>query len=506
MKITAILAPAIGTVPLPHTTPVVAPPVPKELQRKAVRGIAWSGLQNMATSGVAFITYTVLARLLPPGDFGLLAFAAVFIVFLQMFVDQGIPDAIVQRSEVRPGHLNAAFWFNLLLSAGLAASLWFGAPAIAGLFHESRLASILRWLTPMLLFSAISAINQALMKRHLEYRRLALVNLVSALAAGAVAVVCACRHGGVWSLVAQQITASAFTAGLTMFYCQWWPGLAFHLRDLRELLHFSVHVTTSAILDFFNRRSDDFLIGYFLGPVVLGYYSLAYRVLMTFTRLITTPFNSVGFSAFSRLQHQPEERRQFFYRLTRTVALIGFPVFLGLAAVAPDVVDGFFGAKWRDSAPVLRILCFIGMLHSVAFLHGTLMRAAGRAKWQMWFTFAGALTNVAGFLYFARLGILYVAGWYVLSAYLWLGADLVLLQRILQHPTRTYLRGFLQPLLSALAVAGAAFLVLSACPREWPILVRMTLEGAAGTVALFATQPQLGRSLRGRLTPFFRQS
>ena len=455
-----------------------------DVRSRASRGIGWSSLQQIANNGMAFVTYGLLARLLPPRDFGLLAFATVFIAFFQLFVDQGIADAVVQRAETRPGHFSAAFWFNLAISTLLGAALCLGAGLISALVHEPGLVGILRGLAPLLVLSALGGIHASVLKRRLEFKLLAIQNLVCTMAGGVAAIICAFAGCGVWSLVIQQLTYSALAA--IMLWCSepWRPG-KFATADLKDLAPFAVHITSSAFLDFFNRRSDDFLIGCFLGPVVLGYYSLAYRLLLTFTRLINSPFNAVAFSAFSRLQGDEAQLRRFFGHLTRLTGAIAFPVFLGLAAIAPEFLSALFGPRWEIAAPVFRILCAVGVLHSIAFLHGALLRAAGRAGWQMWFTLAGALTNVIGFYFFVRLGVLYVAGWYVASAYLWLAVDLGMIRSVLGHSTLSYLARFSAPVFKGLAVAAAVVAVRAVIPGAAPVLWRFAAEALAG-IAVFA--------------------
>jgi len=457
------------------------------VRQKASRGIGWSSVQQIANNGMAFVTYGLLARLLPPRDFGLLAFASVFTAFLQLFVDQGIADAVVQRAETRPGHFNAAFWFNMGVSSVLGGCLWLGAGMISAAVHQPGLTSILRWLAPLLVLSALGGIHASILKRRLEFKLLAVQNLVCTMAGGMVAIICAFAGCGVWSLVIQQLTYAALAA--IMLWCSepWRPSFSFSTADFKDLAPFAVHITSSAFLDFFNRRSDDFLIGCFLGPVVLGYYSLAYRLLLTFTRLINSPFNNVAFSAFSRLQEDGAELRRFFDHLTRLTGTIAFPVFLGLAAIAPEFLTTLFGQRWLIAAPVLRVLCFVGILHCVAFVHGALLRAVGRANWQMWFTLGGALTNVIGFYCFVRLGVLYVAGWYVASAYLWLAIDLRMIRSVLGHSTLGYLGRFSAPVLKGVAVAAVVFAVRAAYPAGGPGPWRFAAEAVAGISVFAAT-------------------
>ncbi len=451
---------------------------------KTMRALWWSTGQQLATNVVSFAGYIVLARLLVPKEFGLFAFASVFTVLLQTFTDQGIPDAVVQRAKIEKAHLDTAFWFNLALSLALAGLLWLTAPVAARLVHEPGLSGILRFLVWLLPLSALGGIHQALLKRQLEYRILGIQNFVATTAGTATGVLLAWNGWGIWCLVGQQLANAGCLTLFAWWATRWVPGVEIRMNELRELGRFSVHITGGALLDFINRRADDFLIGVFLGTTALGYYSLAYRLLLTFTRLISSPFNSVAFSAFSRLQNEPEERYRMFCRLAQMVAALAFPAFLGLAAVSPDLIRVGFGAAWMPSVPVLQILCFIGVLHSIVFLHGTLIRAAGRPDWQMLFTLAGALTNLAGFWFVVKYGMIYVALWYVFSAYLWLGVDLILVKLILGHHTLRYLRTFLPAFKSGVIVSVFMLLVQELLPADFQPGARLALELAVGGFSL----------------------
>jgi PST family polysaccharide transporter len=471
-----------------------------EVALKTAQAIWWSTGQLLATNVVTFGGYIVLARLLPPKDFGLFAFASVFTILLQSFTDQGIPDAIVQRAKLEKAHLDTAFWFNLTVSLTLAGLLWLCAPFAASLLHEKGLAEILRYLVWMLPLSALGGIHQALLKRRLEYRTLGIQGFLATIVGTATGTIMALNGFGIWCLVGQQLASVSCQTIVSWSASHWIPGREVRVAELRELGSFSIHITGGALLDFINRRADDFLIGIFLGTTALGYYSLAYRLLLTFTKLVSSPFNSVAFSAFSRLQHEPKERSRMFDRLANLVAAMAFPAFLGLAAVAPDLIRVGFGAAWLPSVPVLRILCFIGVLHSVVFLHGTLIRAAGRPDWQMLFTLGGAVTNLIGFCFVVRYGVIYVALWYVVSAYLWLGVDLILVKRILGHSTINYLRSFIPALTTGLFVSIAMFVVQTFLPTELAPWLRFTLELAAGGMLLLLLHAKLilnpRRSLR----------
>jgi PST family polysaccharide transporter len=453
---------------------------------KMLHGIGWSTCQNLTSQAVSLVIFVVLTRLLAAGDFGLVAYASVFIAFVQMFVEQGIPDAVVQGKDLDEEDFDAAFWFNLGLSVVLAALVFFAAPLAAKYLHEPRLAVILPWLGLVLPLYGLVTIQQAILRRRMHYRPLAIRTILGTVGGGVAGIVMAFLHCGVWSLVGQ-VLANGFVGVVVLWsVAEWRPRWRLSWSRLRRMRGFATHVTISAFLDYFNRRGDDFLIGYCLGPVALGYYSVAYKILLTLTRLLTSPLNSVALPTFSQLQGDRDAFVETFFRFTRGAAFFSFSAFLGVAAVAPEFVSLCFGSQWGPSVPVLRILCLIGLLHSVALLHGTAIRALGKAHWQMWFTLGGAVTNVVGFLIAVRYGISAVAAAYVLSGYLWLAVDLLLLRKALGISVVAYFQRLSLPAGASVVMAAMVFLSRSIFVGQLPLLGSLVLSASIGVVVFAA--------------------
>lgn len=223
---------------------------------------------------------------------------------------------------------------------------------------------------------------------------------------------------GVWSLVCQQLT-NGFVKILVIWKINdWRPKLEFSYSHFRELFIFSINIVGINVLEFFNRRSDDFLIGYFLGPVALGYYSIAYRLLMIGVQLLNSVTNQVALPVFSQLQNQPEQLRTGFYKVTKITSLIAFPIFFGMSVMAPELVRIIFGAKWLPSVPIIQILAFVGMLHSISFFYSTVIIAMGKPRWRLNLNFVNAITNVLGFTIGIKWGIVGVATAFLIQGYL----------------------------------------------------------------------------------------
>ncbi|HEX7022670.1 MAG TPA: lipopolysaccharide biosynthesis protein, partial [Trueperaceae bacterium] len=353
------------------------------LKEKTLRGLAWTGIQNWGSRALTFVVFLLLARLLTPEDFGVVALATVFIAFAQVFVDQGFAEALIQREDLEPGHLDTAFWANLGLGVLLSALSFVAAPLVATLFDEPKLIAVVRWLSLLFVLRALAGVQAAILTRDFDFRALAFRRLMGVMAGGVLGVVMAVMGFGVWSLVGQQLCGALVEAGVLWWASDWAPGWGLGREYFKDLFSFGINITGTNLLNFANRRSDDLLIGYFLGPVALGYYTVAYRLLLILTDLLANTINQVALPAFARLQKEPKRLLDAFYKATNLASLVAFPCFVGLAVLAPELTRGVFGEKWLPSVPVMQVLALIGILHSVFNLNAPLMVAVGKPSWRL---------------------------------------------------------------------------------------------------------------------------
>jgi len=422
------------------------------LRQKAAKGIFWSVIQKWGRAVISIVTFVVLSRLLAPEAFGLVALATVFTVFIELFLDQGFGAAIVQRAEIEPEHLDTAFWINILTGLILTGSLIAASGFVATLFDEPRLASVLRWLSLSFILSALSSTQISILQRKLAFKNLAARSLAASTVGGAVGIGMAFAGFGVWSLVAQDLATNL--AGLVILWgsSDWRPGFKVSMKHYKDLFSFGVSILGNHALTILIRRSDDLLIGYYLGPTLLGFYTIGYQLLLVIIRLVTEVTNSVAFPAFSRIQNEPERMRRAFYNVTQYTSLFAFPVFIGLAALAPELVPAIFGEKWTPSIPVMQVLSLIGILQSVLFFNGSVIKASGKPSWQLGIMFLNALCSVIGFLLAVKWGIVAVAASFVIVGYLLAPVSYVAVRRLIQIDFRTYLWQFMPPLSASLAM------------------------------------------------------
>lgn len=422
------------------------------LRQKAVKGVVWSIVESWGQQAVSAIVFFILARLLGPEAFGLVALASVFIAFVQLFLDQGLSQAIIQREEIEPGHLDTAFWTNVGISSLVTIVTIFCADSVAELFKQPTILPVIRWLSLSFLFGAFSSVQQAIFVRELAFKALATRSLVAILAGGIVGVSMAFMNLGVWSLVGQQLTNSFAQVLVLWWVSDWRPGFKVSREHFVELFSFGINVVGGKIVDFLNRRSDDFLIGYYLGPVALGYYSVAYRLLVISTDLLTGVTAKVAMPTFSKLQKEPERLRSAFYTITQITSLIAFPCFLGMAVLAPELVRSFFGEQWVQSISVMRILTFIGIIHSVYSFNGTVMMAVGKPFWRFALNSISAVANVIAFAFTVRYGIEAVAAAYVIRGYLLSPLSILAIRKLIHISLKRYFGQFVAPVIASLGM------------------------------------------------------
>ncbi|HLO14158.1 MAG TPA: lipopolysaccharide biosynthesis protein [Anaerolineales bacterium] len=424
------------------------------LREKTGKGIFWSVIQKWGRSGIATVIFIILSRKLDPDAFGLVAIASAFTIFIELFLDQGFGSAIVQRVVLEPEHLDTAFWINILTGSLMTAGLVAASGFVATAFHEPRLTAVLRWLSISFVLSSLSSTQISILQRKLAFKDLALRSLIANAIAGVVGVGMAFAGFGVWSLVGQDLVSDLAGAIILWKASDWRPGFKVSMRHYKDLFSFGVSIVGNNALTVMIRRSDDLLIGFFLGSRLLGFYTIGYQLLLIIIRLVTEVTNSVAFPAFSRIQHQPERMRKAFYKVTQYTSLFAFPVFIGLAVLASDLVPAVFGKKWAPSIPVMQVLSLIGILQSVLFFNGSVIKASGKPSWQFGIMLLNAICSILGFLLAVRWGIVAVAASFVIVGYLLSPVSYLAVQKLIHIDFRTYLSQYIVPLTASLAMVA----------------------------------------------------
>lgn len=450
------------------------------LQQEAVKGVLWSGAQKWGVRIVSFLVMLILARLIAPESFGLVAYATVFTTFAQIFVDQGFSDAIIQFPNLEREHLDTAFWIAMMTGIALTLGSIAASSLIAGLFREPKLTPIIGWLSPIFILSALASVQESILRRELAFKSLTIRSMISTVSSGVVAVTMAFLGFGVWSLVAKLLVDGAVSVVALWQVSDWRPSFRMSLKHFKQLFTFGINILGGNFVDFLSTNADNFLIGYFLGPIPLGYYALAYNLLIVLTDLLVSVPNLVAFPIFSKLQNDPVRLKSAFYEVTQLQSIIAFPIFLGICAVAPEAVRVLYTDKWAACIPVIEVLMLSGIIRSATYFYSSIFRAAGKPSWRFGLYTLTAVLNVIGFATVVRLGILAVAISYVAVSYLLMPLYFWMIQVLIHVTIRSHLEQYFSAFVSSMAMVVVVIVCRHLLGQSLPLTIRLVILVAMG--------------------------
>lgn len=480
---------------MPEAPPPAAAARTPSLRERFVGGAAWTGSSRLAVNALTLVATVLLARLLDPRDYGLLAMATVFTGLVEQAHDFGVGQALVQKERVTRENEQAAFTVSLLASLAFCAALWLLAGPVAAVYRDDRVAPVLRAIAVAFPIGAFAIVPRALLRRELTLRGEALTGVVTTIGESAVTLLLAWLGYGVWSLVAGRLVASALTAIGVSLARPWRPGLRLRGGEALSLLRFGGGLTLSTFLWYAYSNADFFIVGRALGSAALGTYSMAWKLAkMPWDRLWLS-INPIILPLYARARQDPRELGKVVCSLTRYTALLTFPAVAGLGAVADDAVLVLLGERWREAISPLRWLAAYGVARGVIVLLPPVLVAVGWIRKEIAFNAVCAVVLPLGFLAAVRFGPAGVAAaWallYPALAFAWL-APIAL--SAAQIAPRSYVLTLARPLAATLAMVAAVAIVGVLLPGG---PVRLAVRVVVGALVYLAAV----RALEGPLVP-----
>jgi PST family polysaccharide transporter len=356
------------------------------LRAKATRAVAWSGISQLVIFATQFTVNVATARLLAPEDFGLVAMVTVFTGFAALFVDMGLGLALVQIPVLERRHENTVFWLQLLMGVAMGLVTLAAGPALGWFYGDDRVVLIAIALSPSFLLLSLGYVQIKLDQRRVSFRRVAIVEMLSDVAAGIVAVTMAWRGFGAWSLVARPLVAAATQSGFLWLSSSWRPAFQIDREAARELWGFGRGFTMTVLLNYWTKRAGDLLVGRSLGAVELGYYNRSYALMLQPITQVTSVFMRVLFSVMSRVQTDTDKVRVAYLEGVSMIALVTAPLTIGIIALADPFIVGLLGEPWRPMTVTLQLFCAAGLINSLdsTAMHLFLVRgdSSGLFRWR----------------------------------------------------------------------------------------------------------------------------
>lgn len=477
------------------------------LTTTTLHSMTWTTAATVATA-VMQIGYTaIMARLLPPAAFGLVALAGVALRFGTYFSQMGMAQAIVQKPEVTDEDIRAAFTSSALLGAFFAGAMMLAAPLTQLVFKQPEVVPLVRLMAVGTLVSGLVATAMSLLRRRMQFRSLAVIEVVTyVLAYGGIGVVMAWQGYGVFSLVGASLGQGIISGVLAYAMTRHSVRLYFSWDRYRPLLAYGGRISLTSFLEFLTSSLDTMVIGRVLGAALLGVYNRAYMLISLPLFLITTSVSKVIFPAFSQLQAQLEKLRTVYLASITLVAAVVLPLSAGMAVAAPELVRSLLGPGWEASVPVLRLMSLPVSLSLITMFAGVMCDARARLNQKIIINIVTLLTIMGLFWLLRGYGLLGFAGALLLNEFIRMALFMRLMHQDLDISYGRLLLPYIPGLWHAAAVAASLGVVRWALlPLHWPPVVVLSLLIGTGAVVLallvlVLPLPLLRTEMRGLLS------
>lgn len=351
----------------------------EDLKKETVKGVAWSAVEKFSTGGVLFLANIILARLLTPKDFGLLAVITIFVQIAQTFIDSGFSNALIQKKDRNQIDYSTVFYFNLAISILLYIILYFCSPLIAHFFDNSQLTSLTRVVGLNFVIGALVSVHKTRLTVQLQFKQQSLITLTSSIVAAVVSIFLAYKGIGVWALVALTLINISLQTILFYITIKWHPSLVFSTAAFKRLFSYSSKLLGASLIHLLYRNIYPIVIGKKFSPTELGYFNRADTMAMYPSTLISGVITRVAFPIFSRIQDDNLRLRNAYLKYITFASYIIFPLFIFIIILAKPITICLLTDKWILMVPMLQILCIDWMMDHLCQINLNVLFVKGRS-------------------------------------------------------------------------------------------------------------------------------
>lgn len=329
----------------------------KAIKSKVISSLFWKLMERGGTQGIQFVLQIFLARLLTPNDYGIVALITIFIALANVFVQSGFNTALIQKKDADSLDFSSVFWLSLFVAAMLYCVLFFMAPMIAHFYNLYELINIIRVLALTLFLGAFNSIQNAVIAKRMEFKKLFFSSLGAVIISGIIGIVLAYNNYGVWALVYQQLINQVSICLILWFTVKWRPSLMFSFKRIKKLFSYGGKLLLSSLLDtgYMNLRS--LVIGKLYAPAMLGYYNRGNAFPQIIVSNINGSIQSVIFPVLSAEQDNKYKVKEMVRRTIVTSSYLIFPMMIGLGVIGESLIRLILTEKWLPSVFFLRVFC-----------------------------------------------------------------------------------------------------------------------------------------------------
>ena len=351
----------------------------ESLRQKTTNGLLWSSVERFSNQGVQFLFSIILARLLSPSDYGIVAMVVIFFAIAQTFVDSGFSSAIVRKKERTESDLSTCFYFNIFVGLGFYILLFLCSPFIADFYNQPILSPIVKISGLTVLINSLCIVQQAQFTIRIDFKTQAKVTLTSTVISGILGILLAYLGYGVWALVWQGVTGSFVRMILFWILSKWRPRESFSKDSFHYLFGYGSKLLASGLLDTTYNNIYPIVIGKFYSPAQLGNFTRAQGWASLPSSNITGVLQRVTFPVLTEMQDDDERLATNYRKLLRLSAFVVFPLMMLMAAIASPLIRVVITAKWDACVPYLQIICFAMMWYPIHAINLNLLQVKGRS-------------------------------------------------------------------------------------------------------------------------------
>lgn len=372
------------------------------LKNSAISGVKWTSISMVVVTALQLLQLSILARYLAPTDFGLMAILMIVIGFSQAFMDMGVSNAIIQRENITHSQLSSLYWLNTLSGGLLTLIVILLSPFIATVYNEAKITELLLLLSSVFFITALGNQYRILCQKKLLFDLMAKIDVVSATLAFSTAVYLAYKGAGVYSLVFAMLVSASSASVLYLYVGLKYhhkPSFTYNHKELKGFYSFGLFQMGERTLNYISANVDKILIGKIIGLQAVGFYNMAWQLIIFPLSKINPIVNKVAFPIYSKVQNDTESLNRYYSLSVKVLSLITIPLLAFLSFFSKDIVLIVFGNGWEKSASLITVLAFIGIGKALGNPGGALLLALGRADVGFWWNlFWGGMVLITLYL------------------------------------------------------------------------------------------------------------
>ena len=353
----------------------------ESLKTKAVKSVMWSSIERFSVQGIQFILSIVIARLVTPSEYGLIAMLSIFLAIAQTFIDSGFSNALIQKQGRTETDNSTVFYFNIAVSIIVYGMLYGAAPFIADFYKEPLLTTVTRWIGLNIIISAFSIVQRAILIIKLDFKTQAKASLIAVILSGGVGIAFAYYGYGVWALVIQAIASNFINTFLLWIFAKWTPAFRYSWQSFRTLFAFGSKLLLSGLLHTIYMNLYSLVIGKKFSAVEVGYFNRASTLAQFPSINITNVLTRAIYPIQCQLQDQQDKLKNSFIQFIRLSVFLIFPLMIGVCVLSKPLVLLFLTEKWLPAAELLQILCIAYMWYPVMSINNNMLNVRGRSDY-----------------------------------------------------------------------------------------------------------------------------